>query len=63
MGDKRRLTARFDDEAFGEDLAHATPAGREVGELERARVEREGLALDELKACEAEARDGTRLVG
>jgi len=23
----------------------------------------EGLALDELKACEAEARDGTRLVG
>lgn len=40
MGDKRRLTARFDDEAFGEDLAHATRAGREVGELERARVER-----------------------
>jgi hypothetical protein len=45
MGDKRRLTARFDDEAFGEDLAHATPAGREVGELERARVEREGWPL------------------
>jgi hypothetical protein len=34
-----RFPARFDEELFAEDLAHATGAGREVGTTERARME------------------------
>lgn len=55
--------ARFQEEAFAEDLAHATPAGREVGVAERARIEVDGISQAELLACEPEARDGTRLPG
>jgi hypothetical protein len=54
---------RFDEEAFAEDLAHASPAGRAVAERERSRLERDGIAPNELRACEPEARDGTRLPG
>jgi hypothetical protein len=58
-----RFGARFDEELFAEDLAHATDAGREVGLAERARIEREGISPSDLIACEPEARDGTRLPG
>jgi hypothetical protein len=34
-----------------EDLHHATRAGREVDERERARLEREGIPTDELQPC------------
>jgi hypothetical protein len=63
MSDSPSFTVRFDEEAFAEDLAHASPAGRVVGERERGRLEREGIAPNELRACEPEARDGTRLPG
>ena len=63
MNDSPRFSAHFDEEAFAEDLAHATQAGRRVAETERARLEREGTPARELLACDAEARDGTRLAG
>lgn len=59
MADKRRL----DDEAWNEDLSHATPAGRAVAGSDRPRLEAKGIGVDELKACESEGRDGTRLAG
>jgi hypothetical protein len=61
--DSPRFSVRFDEEAFAEDLGHATAAGREVSRRERARMEREGISPRELRACEAEGRDGTRLGG
>jgi hypothetical protein len=63
VNDTRTFPVRFDDEAFAEDLAHASRAGRAVAERERARLERDGIALATLRGCEAEARDGTRLPG
>jgi hypothetical protein len=63
VADSPRLPVRFDAEAFGEDLAHASRAGRALGERERARLETTGIALAELRACESEGRDGTRLAG
>jgi hypothetical protein len=61
--DMPRFAVRFDEEAFAEDLHHATSAGRGVGERERARLQRDGVATDELKVCQAAARDGTELGG
>jgi hypothetical protein len=58
-----RLQVRFDEEAFAEDLHHATRAGREVGDRERARLEREGIPTDELQPCAPEGPEGTRLAG
>lgn len=54
---------RFDEEAVAEDLAHATEAGRAVASSERTRLETQGITAEELLACEAEGRDGTRLPG
>ena len=63
MNDGPMFSVRFDKEAFAEDLAHATDAGRRVAIGERARIERDGIHPAELFACEHEARDGTRLGG
>jgi hypothetical protein len=52
---------RFDELAFTEDLAHATPAGRDVALAARRRLEAEGADPREFKRCDPEARDGTRL--
>ncbi len=54
---------RFDPDALAEDLHHATRVGRQVGERERDRLEREGIAPGQLYACQPEGRDGTRLAG
>lgn len=63
MADSPRFPVFVDDEAFTEDLSHATPAGRAVAERERERLEQDGIAITQLRACEPEARDGTRLGG
>ena len=63
MDDSTRFPVRFDDDAFAEDLYHATPAGREIASRERARLEREGIAVGELRQCAGEGPDGTRLGG
>lgn len=56
-----RFEVRFDELAFTDDLAHATPAGRQVATAARARLERDGTDLSEFKRCDPDARDGTRL--
>lgn len=63
MADIERFEVRFDDEAFAEDLAHATVAGRAVAYQPRERLERDGLVASETRPCRAEGREGTRLAG
>jgi hypothetical protein len=63
MSDSPRFSAHFDEEAFAEDLGHASNAGRRVAEAERTRIERDGIPIAELLGCDPEARDGTRLAG
>lgn len=63
MGDSPRFPVRFDEEAFSEDLHHATQAGRVIAERERVRLERNGIRPRELQPCAAEGPEGTRLAG
>jgi hypothetical protein len=63
VADIPRFAVRFDEEAFTEDTHHASSAGHEVARRERARLERDGIAPSELRRCQAEGRDGTRLDG
>ncbi len=63
MADSARFSVRFDEEAFTDDLEHATPAGRDIAQRERTRLQAEGIAASELQACDPEPRDGTRLGG
>jgi hypothetical protein len=58
-----RFRVEFDDATFAEDLAHNTPAAREAGERKRINAERDGQPAHELRPCEPEGRDGTRLPG
>lgn len=59
----RRYRVIFDPDAIAEDLAHATRAAREIGERAVARLQRDGITREQLHACNAEERDGTRLPG
>ncbi len=52
MADIARFPVYVDEEAFAEDREHASAAGREMADRERARFEREGIAPGELRACE-----------
>jgi len=52
---------RFDELAFAEDLRHASPSGRQVALDARRRLERDGADVGELRPCDPDARDGTRL--
>ncbi|MGH8301030.1 MAG: hypothetical protein ACRET5_06125, partial [Steroidobacteraceae bacterium] len=54
---------RFDGPAWEEDLARSTDAGRRAAVLARGRFEAEGIDRAELRPCDPEARDGTRLPG
>lgn len=56
-----RFRVRFDELAFTVDLEHATPAARQVAIAARARLEQNGADPAELKRCDPEGRDGTRL--
>jgi hypothetical protein len=58
VADIPRFPVRFDEETFTEDLQHATGAGRDLAERERARLERDGIATDRLMACQAEGETG-----
>jgi len=52
---------RFDALAWAEDLARSTEAGRGAGIAARRRYERGGVPRSELRPCDPEGRDGTRL--
>ncbi|HWD69123.1 MAG TPA: hypothetical protein VG293_02950 [Solirubrobacteraceae bacterium] len=56
-----RFEVRFDELAFTDDLAHATPAGRDVAQAAKQRLERDGTDLSDFKRCDPNGRDGTRL--
>lgn len=60
-GSAGRFGVRFDELAFADDLGHATPAGREVAQAARQRLERDGADPSVFKRCDRDARDGTRL--
>jgi hypothetical protein len=51
----------FTDDAFDDDIAHASSGGRAAGEAARRRYERGGVPVSELRHVEAEGRDGTTL--
>lgn len=53
--------ARFDPDAFREDMARVTPAGRDAAEAARRRYEAGGVPRSELGECDPEHRDGTKL--
>jgi hypothetical protein len=53
----------FDPDAIAEDLAHATPAARQIGQEAVQHLGREGILREQLRPCRAEERDGTRLPG
>jgi hypothetical protein len=57
------LSASFDEDAWAEDLARTTDAGRTAAIAARRRYERSGVPLSELRPCERDARDGTDLPG
>ena len=53
---------RVNADALAEDLAHTTPAGQDVGEALAGELSR-GTFTGELRRCDPEGRDGTRLGG
>jgi hypothetical protein len=59
----QRFPARFDPDAFAEDLARTTATGRATSERARAEYERDGVPRSQLQPCDAEGRDGTSLPG
>ena len=61
MTGEPHFPARFDPEAFREDMARTTPAGREAAEAARRRYETGGVPSSGLRPCDPEHREGTRL--
>jgi len=53
----------FDDDASNADLAAATASGRLQLTNWRARVQRDGLPIDQLLACGTAGADATSLAG
>jgi hypothetical protein len=58
-----RLPVVFREGNWDSDLRRIGDRGQELARGVRARLERDGIALAELRRCEAEGRDGTRLQG
>ncbi|HEX4731206.1 MAG TPA: hypothetical protein VH299_08040 [Solirubrobacterales bacterium] len=61
MTGEPHFPARFDPEAFREDMARTTPAGCDAAEAARRRYEAGGVPRSELRPCDPEHREGTRL--
>lgn len=61
MTDKLRFPARFDADAFREDMARTTQAGRSAAEIARRDYEVNGIPMSDLRSCDPEGRDGTVL--
>lgn len=61
MTSELRCAARFDSDAFREDMARATPAGRSAAEAAKRDYEASGVPFSDLRPCDAEHRDGTVL--
>ncbi len=57
----RGFPAYFDPNAWDEDLARTTAAGREAAEAARRVYQQSGIPFEHLRGVEAEGRDGTVL--
>lgn len=53
----------FDEVALGEDVMRSGRGGAAVLQETRRRYERDGVAVERLRGCEAEGSDGTELPG
>ncbi len=58
-----RLPVVFDDPTWTADLGRVGQRGPEIANRARADLERDGVALSDLRRCDPEGRDGTRLGG
>ncbi len=58
---QRRARAHFDSEAWKEDLARSTPAGRGAAGKARRDYEQKGVPLDQLRRVAEYGHDGTNL--
>jgi len=58
-----RARARFDEQAFAEDLARLSAPGQDACRRARERFERDGVPVDLLRACQEEHPTGTSLPG
>jgi hypothetical protein len=56
-----RFAARFDPDAFRDDMARATLAGRKAAEAAKRDYEANGVPFSDLRPCDPEHRDGTKL--
>jgi hypothetical protein len=58
---ERRARAHFDADAWEEDLARATPAGREAAEAARRGYKRQGVPIGQLRRVAEHGHDRTVL--
>jgi hypothetical protein len=58
---ERRARAHFDPEAWEEDLARTTPAGREAAEAARREYEQRGVPIEWLCCVAVHGHDNTNL--
>ena len=56
-----RFPAQFDPDAWERDIERSTPAGRDAAESVKRDYERSGVPREQLRRCEPEGRDGTKL--
>lgn len=61
MTSELRFAARFDPDAFRDDMARTTPAGRDAAEAAKRDYETNGVPFSDLRPCDPEHRDGTQL--
>lgn len=61
MTGELRFAARFDPDTFREDMARATPGGRDAAETAKRDYEANGVPFSDLRPCDPEHRDGTEL--
>lgn len=59
--DERRAKAQFDADAWEEDLARTTPAGRQAGEAAHKNYERHGVPIAQLRRVAEHGHDRTVL--
>lgn len=58
---RHSFPARFDENAWEEDLARSTPSGRQAAEAARRDYERSGIPFEHARRVQEHGRDGTVL--